>query len=223
MVRRRAIQRFAHQAFIDIASAAALTVMPWRLLRAARQMSATGMYLLGLLAGIILFVVVLGAGLSGIDEPFLTVDSYLTALATGVSNIMRIAIILCIPLVPAAAVVHFVPSRERPLIGLMTLWTIPLLVPMCAISCVWIVNRIAHDVVRGAQRPLWVYWPGWDFLGSCWWVIALLVADGAIVVLSWRRIYVEGGVDPSRCGACGYDLRNSTSGQCPECGAAIIT
>ena len=54
--------------------------------------------------------------------------------------------------------------------------------------------------------------------GLAWY--ALLFAPVILVVLGLTsRLEVDRTPSPAqRCGRCGYDLRVSTSGRCPECG-----
>ncbi|MCC6907003.1 MAG: hypothetical protein IT430_03595 [Phycisphaerales bacterium] len=72
-------------------------------------------------------------------------------------------------------------------------------------------NRISRAL------PLAIYWPG--AIVNTLIYAAVLLALATLVRLSRQRLRVRRG----HCPACNYDLRATTTGVCPECGAVIYS
>ncbi len=65
--------------------------------------------------------------------------------------------------------------------------------------------------------PLEIYWPG---------ALANTGVYGSVCLLFWLLIATARTAERKRCGrcpACNYDLRATTTGACPECGATLKT
>jgi hypothetical protein len=67
-----------------------------------------------------------------------------------------------------------------------------------------------------AYLPVWPAWPGLaldtGFYAAAWWV--LLFTPLPLYRTARRRLRASRGM----CGICGYDLKGSPGGPCPECG-----
>lgn len=64
-------------------------------------------------------------------------------------------------------------------------------------------------------------WERDAFTVGCGLIVALLLAWLLTPPCAWLFRLKEKKQDPSRCGACGYDIRGLRSEVCPECGALL--
>ena len=100
------------------------------------------------------------------------------------------------------------------LAGLITLLLLPILVFAFVILSNYVIDFAMNSMGMRSlvKRPsTWI--DGGLVLAT---VAALLVAERVFRRLRWRIFPYDGSV----CGKCGYDLRGSSTGVCPECGRA---
>lgn len=79
----------------------------------------------------------------------------------------------------------------------------------------WMIENAPNSRSLPRVIPLHIIWPG---------ALANTAVYGAAILLMWRLIGSGRRAWRSRrrrCRACNYDLRATTTGVCPECGAAI--
>jgi hypothetical protein len=210
-----------HRAAIDFTVALSLIVMPWRLRAASRRMSPPMMIVAGAIGVWLVFGVMFGAALSGINEPWGRLIEYRSDLRFSLALMLKIAAIPALVMLLALPVVSPLPQRARPLLGLFVLWPMTLILPTLLWSCACVVNIAAEDVFD-PNTPAWIEWPIWSFLGACHWPIMMLAAVGVYVAIDARRIYRLGLLRSGVCISCGYDVFHIPSDRCPECGTLVI-
>ncbi len=79
-------------------------------------------------------------------------------------------------------------------------------------------QSVNHPARLGRQYELSIYWPyAYKVIG------AALGAALVILIACWLIDRLLAPYATGACQKCGYDLRGSTSSQCPECGASVGT
>lgn len=221
MPRHFAFRSALRQAAIDVTIALSLTVMPWRLRTASERMSPPMMIVAGAISLWLVFGIMLGAGLSGINEPWGLLHEYWSDLRFSMAQLLKIAAIPALLMLLALPAVIPLPQRARPLLGLLVLWPVTLILPTLLWSCAFVI-RIADADVYDSNTPTWMHWPVWSFLGACHWPLVMLVSVGIYLAMEGRRLHHLGLLRSGVCVRCGYDVLHIPSDRCPECGARII-
>lgn len=168
------------------------------------------------------FAAIFGGGTGGLFEPYRDLGAYFEKHADMAITWAVIASLFCAPGAILFAAMFHDKHHTRLAAGCRAV----MLAPTCFMIpvLVWSVSIMlaqAQSSAVGIVKPVpaWVMFPIFQFLGSPWWLLIMVLAGIALCFQAIREVKRTFPVpDAPSCVQCGYFLTGLSERRCPECG-----